>query len=105
MIRKIIVSVVIVAASSLLADITPQPTSTPVQLQQDITTEEYWTDRGYELVDRWWCAGENIMVQLYKDHEMITIDYEEHEVWSCYGGYDGCYVDFLDEAKVLHTWE
>ena len=105
MIRKIIVSVVIVAASSLLADLTPQPTSTPVQLQQDITTEEYWTDRGYEKVSSVWCAGELVTVQLYKDHERITISYEDHEVWSCYGNYDVCYVDFLDEAKVLYTWE
>ncbi len=105
MIHKIIVCVAIVVTSFLLADITPQPTSAPVQLQQDMTTEEYWTDRGYERVASWWCAGEHIAVQLYKDHELITISYDEHEVTSCYGDSDSCYVDFIDEVKVLYTWE
>lgn len=79
--------------------------STPVQLHQDITTREYWIDRGYVVSSDWWCAGENTMIQLYKDEEVITINYEEHRVSSCYGSYDGCYVDFIDEVKVLHTWE
>jgi hypothetical protein len=94
-----------VTASLLLAEITPEATSTTVQLQQDITTREYWIERGYEVISDMWCAGTNTMVQLHKDHEVITINYEEHRVSSCYGGYDGCYVDFIDEVKVLHTEE
>lgn len=95
MIRKIIV---IVFASLLLADVT-EP-ATPVQ-HQDITTREYWIDRGYAVISDMWCAGSNTMVQLYKDHEVITINYEEQRVSSCRGSYDGCYSDYTDEVKVL----
>jgi hypothetical protein len=105
MIRKILVCVAIVVASVLLVDTSPKAASTPVQQHQDITTREYWIERGYEVIHDWWCAGTNTMVQLYKDQEVITINYEEHEVWSCYGGYAGCFVDYLEEAKVLHTEE
>lgn len=105
MIRKILVCVAIVATSILLAEITPEATSTPVQQHQDITTREYWIDRGYVVTSDMWCAGQNTMVQLYKDHEVITINYEEQQVSSCRGNYDGCYVDFIDEVKVLHSEE
>lgn len=101
MIRKI---VVIVSASLLLAGITTEPTSTPVQ-HQDITTREYWTDRGYVVVSDKWCAGTNTMVQLYKNHEVITINYEEQRVSSCRGTYDGCYADYTDEVQVLYSEE
>lgn len=104
MIRKILVCVVIVATSILLAGITTEPTSTPIQ-HQDITTREYWIDRGYEVISDMWCAGTNTMVQLHKDHEVITINYEEHRVSSCRGNYDGCYSDYTDEVIVLRTWE
>ena len=104
MIRKSLVFIAIISASILLAGKPEEPTSTPIQ-QHEITDKEYWIDRGYEVIHDWWCAGENIMVQLYKDYEVISIDYEEQQVSSCHGSYDGCYVDFIDEVKVLHTWE
>lgn len=96
MIRKIIV---IVFVSLLLSDITTDPI-TPVQ-HQDMTIREYWIDQGYEVISDKWCAGNNTMVQLYKDHEVITINYEEQRVSSCKGSYNGCYSDYTDEVKVL----
>lgn len=102
--RKILVVVFIVIASILLIDFNEEPMATPVQ-HHDITTKEYWIDRGYELTSDLWCAGENIAIQLYKDHEVVTINYEEQQVSSCIGGYDGCYVDYIDELKVLYSEE
>ena len=101
MIRK---SLVLVAISLLLAGITSEATATPVQ-QHDITAREYWVARGYEVVSDMWCAGENTMVQLYKDHDVITINYEEQRVSSCRGSYDGCFVDYIDEVEVLYSEE
>ncbi len=104
MIRKILVCVVVAATCLLLPDFATEPTSTPMQ-HQDVTTREYWIERGYEVITDAWCAGTNVMVQLYKDHEVITINYREHRVSSCRGSYDGCYSDYTDEVIVLHTGE